>query len=430
MMYQAKLAFRSLIYRKKQYVSLFLVCMFGVAVSLAAIAVSTGMMRSLRQKARIYYGGDFALMCSDKDASLKIYDYEEKCDVVRAVLPPDAVVTPRMALDGRVGQFYFEGVQAFMQTVVGINIENEASLLSSFFFVEGGVDEMVGHRNGVLISAPVARMLCVHVGDEITFQLETTGGFVNTVQIEVRGIFQDSSVFGTYTSYMDFDFLKAARGYPENYANRICVNFPGRKVTEKNLHEFYDSLRSVLNMYRWVDDKGDFISSADSIKVGTWGFIPLSANLSEVEIMGLAMDAVITFIIIILAVIIIAGIGSTYRVLIMKRITEIGVYMAVGMRKRSIAGALLLEAFALLLVGCLGGIVLADLFCSVLSVFDFSFIPSFDMFLERGNLCPRPDVIKSVAVIVSVIVATLLAVLYAAMQSIKIMPVEALAVTE
>ena len=429
MMYQAKLALRSLIYRKKQYVSLFLVCMFGVAVSLASIAVSTGMMRSLRQKARIYYGGDFALTCSSKDARLAIYGYEEKCDAVRDALPPDAVVTPRFALDGRVGSFYFEGVQALQQTINGIRIENEAPLLSSLFFVEGGVDEMMGHRNGVLVSAPVARMLGVHVGDEITFQLVTNDGFVNTVQIEVRGIFQDSSVFGAYTSYMDFDFLKEARVFPENYANRICVIFPERKLTEKNLREFYGSLSRVLNMYRWVDDKDEFFD-AESFDSETWGFIPLSANLNEVEIMGLATDAVTTFIIVILTIIIITGIGSTYRVLIMKRITEIGVYMAVGMKKRSIVGALLLESLVLLLAGCLGGIVLADLFCSVLSLFDFSFIPSFDMFLERGNLCPRPDVIKSVAVIVSVVAVTLLAVLYATVKSIRIMPVEALAVTE
>ena len=52
------------------------------------------------------------------------------------------------------------------------------------------------------------------------------------------------------------------------------------------------------------------------------------------------------------------------------------------------------------------------------------------MFLEKGNLCPRLDVIKSVTVVISVIAFTVLAVLYSTLKSIKIMPVEALAVTE
>ncbi|WP_294431196.1 FtsX-like permease family protein [uncultured Treponema sp.] len=432
-MYQTKIALRSLIYRKTQYVSLFLVCMFGVAISLAAISISTGMIRSLNQKARIYYGGDFALMCSVNDDGLEIFDYEEKLALVKSVMPDDAVVTERMDFDARHSSFYFEGTQALQQTIKGVKFANEADLISSFIFVEGGLDNLddfAEGSNAVLISAPIAKMMNVHVGDEITFQLETYDDYINTVQVEVKGIFQDSSVFGMYTSYMDFDFLKEAYGRPKNFANRICVNFNKRKITEKDLHSFYDSLSGVFNMYPWVDDKDDYIDATEDFKEETWGFIPLSANLNDVEIMELAMDAVISFIVVILTIIIIAGIGSTYRVLIMKRITEIGIYMAVGMKKRSIIATLLFESFLLLVAGCFAGLILSGLLCSLLSVFDFSFIPSFDMFLEKGNLSPRMDVIKSVSVIVSVITVTLLAVLYSTLKSIKIMPVEALAVTE
>ena len=428
-MYQTKIALRSLLYRKSQYVSLFLVCMAGVAISLAAIAVSTGMISSLNQKARIYYGGDFALMCSVNDDGLDIFGYEESIEKIKSVLPKDAIVTPRMDFDARYSSFYFEGVQALQQTIKGVKFENENDLISRFAFVEGGTEGMAG-SNGVLISAPIARLLNVHVGDEITFQLQTFENYQNTEPVIVKGIFQDSSVFGMYTSYMDFEFIRDAYGRPKNYANRICVNFPHRSVGEKDLHAFYDSLSTVLNMYPWVDDKNEYIDATDYFKVETWGFIPLSANLNDVEIMQLAMDAIITFIVIILTLIIIAGIGSTYRVLIMKRITEIGIYMAVGMKKRSIIATLLFEALLLLLLGCAGGILLSGAFCSVISIFDFSFIPSFDMFLEKGNLCPRIDVIKSVTVIISVIAFTVLAVLYATLKSIKIMPVQALATTE
>lgn len=428
-MYTIKIALRSLLYRKSQYVSLFLVCMAGVAISLAAIAVSTGMIRSLNQKAKIYYGGDFALMCSVNDDGLDIYNYKESLELVKSVLPKDAVVTPRMDFDARYSSFYFEGTQALQNTIKGVKFENEAALISSFTFVDGGIDGMAG-SNGVLISAPIAKMLNVHVGDEITFQLKTYNDYLNTVPVIVRGIFQDSSVFGMYTSYMDFEFLKEAYERPVTYANRICVNFPNRTVSEKDLRSFYDSLSKVLTMYPWVSDKDDYIDATENFKVETWGFIPLSANLTDVEIMELAMDAVISFIVVILTLIIIAGIGSTYRVLIMKRITEIGIYMAVGMKKRAIISTLLFESLLLLVVGCIGGIILTGIFCSVISVFDFSFIPSFDMFLEKGNLCPHIDVIKSVLVIASVIAFTTLAVLYATLKSIKIMPVQALATTE
>ncbi len=428
-MYQTIIALRSLIYRKKQYVSLFFVCMAGVAISLASIAISNGMIKSLNQKAKIYYGGDIALMCSVNDDGLNIYDYDMHVDAIKSVLPKDAIVSPRMDFDARYSSFYFEGVQALQNVIKGIDFNTEKDLISSFTFVDGGIDGM-DDSNGVLISSPIAKMLNVHVGDEITFQLETVDNYLNTVQVEVKGIFQDSSVFGMYTSYMDFEFIRDTYGRPKNYANRICVNFPNRTVSEKELHDYYDSLSKVLNMFPWVDDKNDYIGATDNFKIETWGFIPLSANLNDVEIMELAMDAIITFIVAILTLIIIAGIGSTYRVLIMKRITEIGIYMAVGMKKHSIISTLLFEALILLIIGCIGGILLNAVFCSVISLFDFSFIPSFDMFLEKGNLCPRIDVIKSVMVIVAVIAFTVLAVLHATLKSIKIMPVQALAITE
>ncbi|WP_407424907.1 ABC transporter permease [Treponema sp.] len=431
-MYQTKLALRSLLYRKTQYISLFLVCMVGVAISLAAIAVSTGMINSLNHKAKIYYGGDFTLMCA-KDSGLAIYDYDKAIELVKTLLPEDAELSPRLDFDARHSSFYFEGTQALQQTIKGIQIQNEKKLISSLKFTEGGVENLSGieQSNWVFISLPIANMLNVHIGDEITFQLQTTDDYLNTVGVVVQGIFQDSSVFGMYTSYMDFDFLKQAYGRPQNFANRICVNFPERNINQKNLDDFYDSLSASLNMFPKISDKDDYTDAVkNEFETETWGFIPLSANLTDVEIMQLAMDAVITFIVLILTLIIIAGIGSTYRVLIMKRINEIGIYMAVGMKKHSIIATLLFESFLLLVIGCLCGLILNTLFCYFISLFDFSFIPSFDMFLESGNLKPRFDVIKSVTVIVSVITVTLLAVLYSTLKSIKIMPVQALAVTE
>ena len=433
-MYQFRIALRSLIMRKRQYISLFLVCMVGVAISLAAIAVSTGMIHSLNQKAKIYYGGDFALMFAKTGEWLDIYDYEKSLEKANSALPADAVATLRIDIDGRRGSFYFEGVQALQKSFKGIEIENEKHLLSSFIFTEGGVENVLEkpeQKNWVFISLPVAKMLGVHNGDEITLQIQTHDGIINTVQVEVKGIFQDSSVFGMYASYFDFEFLRAAYNRPENYANRICVNFPGKKISEKDLRELYSSLSKVFYLYDWVEDKDDFIDLPGApYPDGIWGFIPLKANLNDVEIMQLAMDAVITFIVVILTIIIIAGIGSTYRVLIMKRITEIGVYMALGMKKRSIIATLLFESFLLLVLGCIAGLILNGVFCGILSLIDFSFIPSFDMFLEKGCLSPRLDFPKGCAVVAAVIIATLLAVLYSTLKSIKIMPVEALAVTE
>ena len=410
MMYQIKIGLRSLLYRKTQYVSLFLVCAVGVAISLASIFISKGMIKAMTDKASVYYGGDLVFMAASEAEGIEYIDYEKYVPTLEKIFGKNAVVSPRMDFDARHCAYYFEGTEALQKTIK---------------------DGMKG-SNGVLISKPISELLNVHVGDSITFMVETYDDEKNTLDIVVKGIFQDSSAFGMYTSYMDFEYLKAAYARP-NYktnANRIAVDFPKKEISRKELEKYQAELEKIYNMHPLVDDKDDFIDNDDDYKEITYAIIPLEANLTDVKIMQKAMDAVVSFIIFMLTVIIIAGIGSTYRILIMKRINEIGIYMSIGMKKSNIIKTLLFESFVLLLFGSIAGLLLSSVICAVMSAFNFSFIPAFDMFLVKGNLSPSFDVLKSVAVIAAVIVVTLLAVLYSTCKSIKILPVQALATTE
>ncbi|MCR5124894.1 MAG: FtsX-like permease family protein [Treponema sp.] len=427
-MYQLKLALRSLFFRKSQYRSLFLVCMFGVSVSLSAIFISEGMIDAMNMKAKIYYGGNFAFMEDSLEDGLGMENFMEKYEKVRSVFPKDADVSYRFDLDGRSSSYFFEGAQALQQTIKGCNFELEKNLFDNMKFVDGGFSDMNG-TNGVLISKPIAESLNVHVGDSMTYMVKTYDDAINTVDVQVKGIFQDSSVFGMYTSYMDFSFLKSAYGRPETFANRIVINFPGKYLDRKQSEKYQTELEKLFPMYRLVDDKSDFIGRDDGPEIA-FALIPLSANLTDVNVMERAMDAVIFFIIAVLVVIIVAGIGSTYRILVIKRLNEIGIYMAIGMKKKDISLTLLLESLVLLLVGCVSACLLSFVFCFVVSKFNFSFIPSFDIFLIKGNLSPSVNVIWGVTVIVAVISFTLLAVFYSAWKSIKVLPVKALATVE
>ncbi len=430
-MYQIKIGLRSLLYRKNQYVSLFLVCAVGVAISLASIFVSKGMIKAMTDKASVYYGGDLVFMAASEAEGIEYLDYSKYVPALEKVFGKDAVVSPRMDFDARHCAYYFEGTEALQKTIKGIKFDKEAALFEKLYFIEGGIDGMKG-SNGVLISKPISELLNVHVGDSITFMVETDDHEKNTLDIVVKGIFQDSSAFGMYTSYMDFEYLKAAYARPtyKTDANRIVIDFPKKEISRKELEKYQAELEKIYNMHPLVDDKDDFIDNDDDYKEITYVIIPLEANLTDVKIMQKAMDAVVSFVIFMLTVIIIAGIGSTYRILIMKRINEIGIYMSIGMKKSNIIKTLIFESFVLLLFGCIAGLLLSGVICAVMSSFNFSFIPAFDMFLVKGNLSPSFDVLKSVAVVAAVIIVTLLAVLYSTCKSIKILPVQALATTE
>ena len=142
------------------------------------------------------------------------------------------------------------------------------------------------------------------------------------------------------------------------------------------------------------------------------------------------MKFIAAFIIIMLVIIIVAGVSSTFRVIVMKRINEIGIYKAIGMKRFKITGMLLCETSLLVFAGCLAGFVLSLLLTFIAGFINLSFIPAFDIFLTNGVLRAKISLLYFVIVSGAVIVTTTLAVLFAIRKSVRITPCEALAVTE
>ena len=128
-MYQIKLGFRSLLYRKKQYISLFLICMFGVGVSLLCLFLSRGMLASLNEKAEIYYGGDFCVMSNHVWYQRAIRNYAKIADKMRELLPSDAVVTVRYDCDaGQNTSLFYEGEEVRQRVIKGVNFNKEKAI--------------------------------------------------------------------------------------------------------------------------------------------------------------------------------------------------------------------------------------------------------------------------------------------------------------
>ena len=428
-MYQLLLGFRSLIYRKKQYVSLFLICFFGTGISLFCLFMSRGMILSLSEKAEIYYGGDFCIMSGNFDER-RIGDYERLAKEIDQMLPPEADVSVRYDFDaGDVTSFYYEGEEVRQRVIKGVNFADSKKLFSKINFLCGNAEIEKG-SNKVLISEPIAKKLGAGLGDEITLYLRTRQGYINTLPLEIQGIFIDSSVFGMYTTYMDFSFLRKAYGRDSKFANRICVDYPDYSgLPDEKIREIQALFETKYKMHPLVDDKRDFYDDRN-VTADTLAIIPLKANLNDVKILKNAMTAIIALVIILLVIIIVAGIGSTYRVIVMKRINEIGIYMAIGMKKKAIMQSLLFESFFLLLSGCLAGLLLAGLLCLGISGIKFTFIPSFSIFLTKGCLHPVLDGKGLLILLFTVITVTLCAVFYSVKKCVNIMPCQAIAANE
>ena len=142
-----------------------------------------------------------------------------------------------------------------------------------------------------------------------------------------------------------------------------------------------------------------------------------------------ALSFVTLLITVILVAIIAVGIGSTYRVIVMKRITEIGIYRAIGMNSRGVKKVFLFETLFLLLAGFICGIVLAGLISLLVSYLNLSVIPAFDIFLTAGRLLPKFNPAKWLLLLGIIAVTTILSVLFTIRNIVHISPVNAFATT-
>ncbi len=421
---ELKMGLRSLIYRRKQYSSLFCACLFGVAVSLFCLYSVNGMLSALEDKARIYYGGDLQFI-----GGVGMNQSVENVEHLTPYFPEGSVIAERFDFDADYAAFYFEGTGVRQRVIKGVNFEKEKKLFASFNYIEGSAEGLYG-TNGVLLSEPIAQMLEVHTGDEITFMLRNAAWQINTVTLVVKGIFRDSSLFGMYTSYMDRELLSSVYGYPSYLCNRICVMLPDGTPSKKELEGYQAALSQDFPMYQLVEDKQVYYDNCLYTENPPYALIKLSANLQEIQIIIDAMKVIVAFVIVMLLIIIVTGVSSTFRVIAMKRINEIGIYKAIGMKRMRIYGMLLTETLLLLIAACIAGYILSCLLSGLIGLINFSFIPAFDIFLVNGKMKGIISFVYFILIFIVIVVTTTLAVMFAVKKSVSVTPCQALAVTE
>lgn len=427
---EIKISLRSIAYRKKQYISIFLVTMFGVAISLFCLFLINGMLSSMENKARIYYGGDYMFL-GGKGGQTHTRS-GELLPLLEEVFPAGTVASDRYEVPSENNPtLFFEGASSSQRFVKGIDFSKEKNLFSQLNFKEGGLEFMTDSE-GIFISEKTADKLFVHCGDQVTFMVRDSKKQINTAELYVRGIYIDSSIFGMATAYMDLFTLRKVMNISNKTANRIGIILPeGTKINGSQEKEIITKLSASLNMYKMVEEKDDFINQLKKNKDDfLFGLIRLNANLQDVSIIVKAMRLISFLIILILTVIIIAGVSSTFRVIVMKRINEIGIYKAIGMKSGKISSMLRFEILVILMAGCAAGFVFSLILSGLISVFKFSFIPAFDIFLSSGSLIPSVQPVYFFIIAIVIFVTTQTAVLFAIRKSVKCSPCEALAVTE
>ena len=184
-------------------------------------------------------------------------------------------------------------------------------------------------------------------------------------------------------------------------------------------------------MYPLTDNKRAFydVLEKDDSQKPIYALITLDANIKDLGMITRAIKLIVLLITVILVAIIAIGIASTYRVIILKRTVEIGTYRALGMKTNGVRMVFITEILLLLFTGFICGIVLALISSKIISLFNFAFIPAFDVFLKEGHLAPVYSLWNTLKYLFVIIVTTILIVLFTIQKLIRLSPVKALATT-
>jgi putative ABC transport system permease protein len=383
--------------------------LLGLAVSAGFFFVSTvqslvsGLSNQINTRGARFYGGHVIIRNETQAASPAEQDRLIMAAIAKAGVHPQ-VISHRTHFgnyNGADGVVYFNGESVRIRRVIGMDWSAEGPKISQLKFVSGDPAGMKD-PNGALISDVTARRLGASVGDRLILQVIRPGGAINTIPVWVKAIFQEVSIFGYYTVYMDRGLLDSALGFDPSYSA-----FVGLYLKD------YRQAAGVAAALRRALGPGYTVSTVVSL-------------MPEIRTMLEALRLVSYGILALLAVVIAVGILNMYRVIIYERTREIGTMRAIGVQKPQVRDIILAEALYLSVCGIAAGLLVSVLALVGLAQIPLSGAAGFDIFLDRGHLSwvLYPDVVGLDALLI--IVITLLGALGPARAAQEIDPVVAL----
>ncbi|MBR5016465.1 MAG: ABC transporter permease, partial [Spirochaetia bacterium] len=236
-------ALRNLFLQRKRYALMALAVAVGFMLITVLTGLSYGALETIKTKAARYFSGHI-IVYGFENTGMSIPDSKSYVDIISHSNLPLRTVSPRSVYYGKEVRLFFGGNYIRLLRVIGADFDTEGKELSKLPFVEGGIEEMTAPegKNGIIISTEAARLLGARLGDDVIIYVKTIeGGQYNTENMVVKGIFDETNIFG-YAAYMNREELNIIMDKDPGWATEIAVyakegsNIP--RLTEKLRLEF------------------------------------------------------------------------------------------------------------------------------------------------------------------------------------------------
>ena len=382
------LALRNLFMRRKRYALMAIAIALGFSLITVLSGMAFGTLETIKTKAARYFSGHIAVI-GVLGKGFNIDNPDEIIEKLKeARLPIKGIAKRSVYYDGG-SRIFFSGNVIRQRRSIGLDFEAERELFKKLSFIEGSYDAMLGDngRGGILISKTAAEMLGARVGDDVIFYMPTKEGLHNTAIMIVRGIFNETSIFG-YTSYMRIDDLNMLHDKKEDTVTDIALHVKEGGNFEKLAERIRVRLEKSFPVFPRIFTNQDFSNaSASHPAIETIAVVPVDAQLSEIRDVLDAFLIGTYFILAVFIFIVMVGILNTYRVLVHERTREIGTMRAMGMQKNQVKFLFLIEATALSLISSFAGFLIGVIILNaIVKLVDINFLFFAGLFTESGKL--------------------------------------------
>jgi putative ABC transport system permease protein len=372
----------------RRYVFLLAILGFSFAIITTITSLTAGMSRNVFAAAENHYGGHVFVIGFENGRD-RVIDTAGILDAVHASGFACRKVALR-TMGYAKAVLHFAGAAVKQKYVFGIDWENEKADFRNLDFSSGRAD-FEELADGIIVSSSTAAELQVRVGDDLTLEVPTAAGQKNTGRFIVRGIVRDNSIFGYYKCFISRSKLNALFGFPPTDCSWIGFYFDD--TDPASLFDRAQALRGLLSgrfpIGTVVNTREDFakeLSASGSAAGFRYSIVTLTAYISQVADLLSAMKIISYALYAMMLVIALASIAVTYRLILHERSREIATVRVMGLSPFKVQAMLVIEYLLLFTAALVAGFALALFFSWILSLFSYSWIPSFEIFLRQGRL--------------------------------------------
>lgn len=341
----------------------------------------------------------------DKNSKYTLKNAETTIRALRQ-LPEVAAVTGRTISTGMVSSPRGKrGVQ-----IMGIDPANEKLVTEFDKHINQGDFFVEGKKNQVLVSERIAEKLKVKLRNRVVLTFQNLNGEITYAAFRIVGIFKTGNMIVDEANIYvrDKDLEKQLLGGQKS---------AGKKLT----HE----IAIYLNNPDQLEDLKKRIKAThpNALVEDYWELSP------DIELYETQIDTSNTIIIVIFMLALIFGIINTMLMAVLERYKELGMLMAIGMKKGQVFFMIVMET--LLLAAVAAPIGLGIGYLTVYSLQDIGidlsdFAAGLERFGMETTVYPVLDFALYLQIAVAVFITALLASIYPSRKAVKLKPVEAL----